>query len=87
MLNRSDTPIKTTQKPKLWTPQDGSVSNQHSKPFIKDFQFYKQRFINKHREIKDLLKKFTQMEDVLLAQKQQAMKGRDIESGQNVNSQ
>ena len=65
MQNRSDTPIKTTQKPKLWNPMDGPQNSQSSKPFIKDFQFYKQRFINKHREIKDLLKKFAMMEDVL----------------------
>ena len=44
---------------------DGPQNSQSSKPFIKDFQFYKQRFINKHREIKDLLKKFAMMEDVL----------------------
>ena len=33
-----------------------------SKPFIKDFSWYKQSFANKQREIKDLLRKFASMQ-------------------------
>ena len=33
------------------------------RPFIKDFQWYKQTFFNKHREIKELLKRFARIEE------------------------
>ena len=34
-----------------------------SRPFMKDFAWYKQNFASKHREIKDLLKQFARIED------------------------
>ena len=54
-------------------------SSQSSRPFIKDFQWYKSSFASKHREIKDLLKRFGRMEEQ--CEQRSSQSSQDLENG------
>jgi len=63
MMRKQSSLATPSSSSTMMTSSTGGSRTNSSKPFMKDFQWYKQTFGSKQREIKDLLKRFARMED------------------------